>query len=159
MATTPRIHRGGSTPRTPKKSNFLTGYFLQHFAPIAAAKLKEPGIEFVCWAEDDCRVKPDVSAKEIANEIRDAAPAASWLGYMNVDGAPRYGAHLIGFNKVSLPRAVQAAQELYDQKPRALDTVLFYLLSAGIIAAPDQSMASQRSHELARRHLPEESDS
>jgi len=161
-----RIHRlHGFDPRKPprgfdstdtRKSNFLTQYFLQHFAPIAAAKLNEPGIEYVCWAEDDCRVKPDVSAKEVANEIRDAAPAASWLGYMNVDGVPRYGAHLIGFNKVSLSRAVQAAQELYDQKPRALDTVLFYLHAAGIIHTPDESMASQRLHELAGRRLPDD---
>ncbi len=142
-----------------RPSNFLTKYFLTRFAPMAEEKLKEPGVKAVCWAEDDCKLKSGVNAEDIAKEIEDAAPAASWLGYYKVGGAPRWGAHLIGFNSSSLPRFVEAARELYEQTPRSLDTTLFHLLDSRqrgpdpIVKPAKESMAFQRSHELKGRRL------
>ena len=142
-----------------RPSNFLTKYFLTRFVPMAEEKLKEPGVKAVCWAEDDCKLKSCVNAEDIAKEIEDAAPAASWLGYYKVGGAPRWGAHLIGFNSSSLPRFVEAARELYEQTPRSLDTMLFNILASrqrgpdGIVKAATQSMALQRPHDLKGRRL------
>ena len=142
-----------------RPSNFLTKYFLTRFVPMAEEKLKEPGVKAVCWAEDDCKLKSGVNAEDIAKEIEDAAPAASWLGYYKVGGAPRWGAHLIGFNSSSLPRFVEAARELYERTPLSLDTTLFQLLASrqrgpdGIVKAATQSMALQRPHDLKGRRL------
>ena len=156
----PSRPRRGFNSEDMRKDRFLTPYFLRHFAPIAEEKLKEPGVEAVCWAEDDCRLKPDIFARDIKDAIRDAAPAASWLGYIKVHGAPRWGAHLIGFNGASLQRFVEKGKEFYDETPHALDTMLWKLLAsrqrgcAPHVTTPPETMATQKLHSLKGRRLP-----
>ena len=85
----------GFTDTDMRKSNFLTKYFLEHFAPLAASKLSETNVAAVCWAEDDCHLKNGTTAAQLVAEIKAAAPAAAWLGFVKLAGKPRYGAHVL----------------------------------------------------------------
>ena len=167
------IHRmHGVNPATPprgyaeqdmRKSNFLSKYFLEHFAPLATMQFNDDNVAAVCWAEDDCHVKRDITVQKILQEIKAAAPAGAWLGFNKVDARPRYGAHLLGFTKQSLEKFTTSARNRYREKRCALDTIVWHMSphcssrqrsDTICIRSPTESMATQRSHDLRGRRLP-----
>ena len=96
-----------SRDRVPRPCMVVTRALLRDFVPAARAIFAQtPGVRYVWFAEDDCRVKRGVSLEAIVEACRVACGLReiAWLGFRKSGGEPKIGAQLLSFSRSALAR-------------------------------------------------------
>ena len=70
--------------------------FIQHALQLFD---EVPSLEFIFFAEDDARLKDGITAADLVNAARVAAPSACRLGWLNCGGHTDYGCQLTSFTR------------------------------------------------------------
>ena len=75
----------------------------------------------------------------------------AWLGFRKSGGEPKIGAHLLSFIRSALKRFLQVVAKVDSSDTLALDTLLHALWIDGRVWTPENSMATQKDHDLKGR--------
>ena len=129
-------------------------YVLDRFLPeVTNLFSKHPALRHIYFVEDDCKLKPGTTFKDVRKVALAAGGKIGWLGYYTREGKPRYGAHLVSFSSASLIHLEGLLEQYRDDGLPACDTVLHRLETNQPEAfyVEPESIASQATHALTGR--------
>ena len=156
-------------PRALRTNTFLSWDFHKRFLPMALRAFSDQQtLQWIFWVEDDCTFKRNLNltvAKLISVCDRSRASGAVWLGFVSRNGVPAWGSHLIALSRqgaLNLKSHLDdlGAQAMQNGKPlqylMGLDTMMkafccVWMNGLPLVVTHSESLAYQRSHELAGR--------
>ena len=131
-------------------TKFVMGRFYEEAKKLLA---EDPAVQFVWFAEDDCRVKPGIALSDIISACRNSSPGCVvWLGYGTRKGEPKVGAHLVSFSRGSLEAFRKDAKCRCHPTTKSFDTMLNCMWHDGLVTVPERSMAVQKRHAFKGRY-------
>lgn len=142
------------------RSQFLMYDVHKNFLPMAVKLFaQQRSLQFIFWAEDDCGSRNQSNAKSVLEAAQAISPSAGWLGYLRVNGEPRWQSHMVSFTRWSATAMLHDLNELWSGHATpadfymALDTYIWRLCGRSDIIRPSpQSLVHQiRSLTSGRR--------
>ena len=132
----------------------------QEFLPMAVKLFaQQRSLQFIFWAEDDCGFCNQSNAKSVLEAAHAISPSAGWLGYVRVNGEPRYQSHLVSFTRWSATAMLHDLNELWSGHATpadfymGLDTYIWELCGRSDIIRPSpQSLVHQIRSLTSGRH-------
>ena len=92
--------------------------FLGHLFNLNGTCLKlfaqQRSLQFIFWAEDDCESRNQSNAKSVLEAAQAISPSAGWLGYLRVNGEPRWQSHMVSFTRWSATAMLHDLNELWS---------------------------------------------
>ena len=96
------------------RSQFLMYDVHKNFLPMAVKLFaQQRSLQFIFWAEDDCGSRNQSNAKSVLEAAQAISPSAGWLGYLRVNGEPRWQSHMVSFTRWS---ATAMLHDLNEQR-------------------------------------------
>lgn len=158
----------GGTARRPaglKSHTFLMWALHVRFLPWCIQQFaRTPRLRVIAWVEDDCTLKPGVTAQQSMRMQSSCKAPAVWLGYTRVKGHPWWGSHFVAISRVGAKKlkdamGPEAAKAKGTRHPTSychgLDSWLRRRLDdqAGrpLVSAPPAPLCYQRGHALQGR--------
>ena len=136
--------------------------FLGHLFNLNGTCLKlfaqQRSLQFIFWAEDDCGSRNQSNAKSVLEAAQAISPSAGWLGYLRVNGEPRWQSHMVSFTRWSATAMLHDLNELWSGHATpadfymGLDTYIWELCGCSDIIRPSpQSLVHQIRSLTSRR--------
>ena len=155
------LQNRGRLPAGLRRSTFLMWDFHKQFLPKCKSLFAgQPGLKFVWWVEDDCKLKKGVDIQTLHAHALAGPACIHWAAYFKKNGQARWGSHLAAVSRAGLPHVESQMNKEAKQSSWSyllgLDSWLHRGLnleraSMPLVGAWQSSVASQRRHGLKGR--------